>query len=326
MMRGEKTPGEKTAGAFTREQFTMGKVVTMQEAVAKYVKSGNLVFIGGMQHGEPFAAVHEILRQGIDHLQMVGCLVTSLSLLIGEGRIDKVFTGYYGQDVNRSYLLSRAKEMGKYPEFVEYSHFGIAQALMAGQMGIGFIPIRSQSGSDMLKFNPNITVIDDPFTGEKTGAVKAIVPDVGILHVQRCDAEGNAQRWGTLGVDAEGINASRTVIITTEKIVSSDIIHRDPNLTIIPGYRVAAVVEQPWGAHPLHLAGHYSGDWPGLLAELGSEDGYTNYMQKCVYGVKDWNEFLEKRKAMKGAAYFDRLKIQTVPSEPVLHGNKEAAK
>src|ERR1035437_10394219 len=150
-------------------------------------------------------------------------------------------------------MLSRAKEMGKLPRFVEYSHFGIAQALHAGQMGLPYIPVRSMVGSDMLKYNPNIKLIDDPFNpGAKIGAVKAINPDVGIIHVQQCDKDGNAQRYGTLGVDAEGINASRNVIITTEKIVDSDVIRRDPNRTIIPGYRVAAVVEQPWGAYPMH--------------------------------------------------------------------------
>ncbi len=304
----------------------MNKVMNMHDAISKYVKSGNLVFIGGMQHGEPFAAVMEIVRQKIDHLNTVGCLVTSLSLLIGEGRVDKVLTGYYGQDWTRAYWLTRAKAINRYPEFVEYSHFGIAQALMAGHMGVSFLPIRSQSGSDMLKYNPNIKVIDDPFTGGKIGAVKAIVPDVGILHVQRCDAEGNAQRYGSLGVDAEGINASKTVIITTEKIVSSDVVRRDPNRTIIPGYRVSAVVEQPWGAHPIHLAGHYSGDWPGLLAELGSEDGYDNFMNAYIYGTKDWNEFLELRKSVKGEGYFDRLRVEKIESDPIYSGFKELGK
>lgn len=302
----------------------MGKVLSMRDAIARYVKSGDTVFIGGMQHGEPSAAVHEILRQKIEHLKTVGCLVTSISLLIGEGRVDRVYTGYYGQDVNRFYWLNRAKSMGKYPVFQEYSHFGIAQALLAGQMGVSFLPVRSQVGSDILKYNTDVKVIDDPFTGGKIGAVKAIVPDVGILHVQRCDAEGNAQRWGTLGVDAEGINASRTVIITTEKIVDSDVIRRDPNRTIIPGYRVSAVVEQPWGAYPLHLSGHYLGDWPAFLAELGSEDGYESYMNMFVYGVGNWNEYLELRKATKGDAYFERLRVQTVPSDPIFTGYKES--
>lgn len=305
----------------------MTKVMTMREAISRHVKSGDLVFVGGMQHGEPFAAVQEILRQRIDHLKTAGCLFTSLSLLIGEGRVDKVFTGYYGQETSRFYWLVRAISTGKYPVFEEYSHYGMAAALMAGQMGIPYMPVRSQVGSDMLRYNPNIQVIDDPFNpGAKLGAVRAIVPDVGILHVQRCDAEGNAQRWGTLGVDSEGINASRTVIITTEKIVDSEYIRRDPQRTIIPGYRVSAVVEQPWGAHPLHLAGCYSGDWPGLLAELGSEDGYDNYMNTCVYGVKDFNEHMEVRKAMKGEKYFDRLRVEAISSEPVYSGYKELGK
>jgi glutaconate CoA-transferase subunit A len=297
--------------------------MTMQEAISGYVESGSLLFIGGMQHGEPFAAVHEILRQKIDKLTIVSCLTTSTSLLIGEGRVERMLTGYYHQEISRSLWLTRAKNLGKYPVFQEYSHYGIAAALHAGQMGIPYMPVRSMVGSDMLKYNPNIKIIDDPFTGGKIGAVKAIVPDVGILHTQRCDAEGNAQRWGTLGVDAEGINASRTVIITTEKIVDSDVIHRDPNRTIIPGYRVAAVVEQPWGAHPMHLAGCYSGDWPQLLSELGSDDKYDNFMETLVYGVKNWDEFMALRREALGEAYFRRLQIETVASDPIYSGFKE---
>ncbi len=305
----------------------MNKVATMREAISKYVKSGNTLFIGGMQHGESFAGIHEVLRQRIDHLTTVACLSVSISLLIGEGRVDKMLTGYFGQDWTRSYTLARAKEKGWYPEFVEYSHFGIAQALHAGQMGVPYLPVRCQVGSDMLKFNPNIKVIDDPFTpGAKIGAVKAIVPDVGILHVQRCDPEGNAQRWGSMGVDIEGINASRNVIITTEQIVDSDVIRRDPNRTVLPGYRVGAVVEAPWGAHPMHFAGCYNGDWPGFMAELGNEEGYEAYMRDFVYGTKDWNEVIELRKAVKGEAYFDRLKIGKIPSEPIYSGYSEATR
>jgi glutaconate CoA-transferase, subunit A len=299
----------------------MHKVMTMKEAIAKYVKSGATLFISGMQHGEPSAAVHEIARQKIDHLNLVCALVVSISILIGEGRVDKLFTGYINQDVNRSYTLGKAKAMGKLPVFEEYSHFGIALALLAGQMGVSYLPTRCQVGSDMLKYNPNIKLIDDPYTGGKIGSVKAINPDVGILHVQRCDAQGNAQKWGSLGVDIEGINASQTVIITTEKIVDSEVIRRDPNRTIIPGYRVSAVVEQPWGAHPLHMAGCYAGDMMSFLTDMGTKDAYENYLQRLVYGVSNWDEYLKVRKAMKPAGFFEKFQIRAVPSEPIYSGS-----
>jgi glutaconate CoA-transferase subunit A len=256
----------------------------------------------------------------VEHLNLVCCLVVSINLLIGEGRIDKLSTAYINQDAKRLYLLARAKAAGKLPVFEEYSHFGIAQALLAGQMGVSFLPVRSQVGSDMLKYNPNIKLIDDPFTGGKIGAVRAIVPDVGILHVQRCDLDGNAQKWGSLGVDIEGINASRRVIITTEKIVDSDVIRRDPNRTIIPGYRVSAVVEQPWGGHPMHLAGCYAGDSTGFLAELATQESYEQYLERLVYGVKDWNEYLEVKKSIKPPGFFERFQIEPVASDPVFSG------
>jgi glutaconate CoA-transferase, subunit A len=299
----------------------MKKVMSMKEAVSQHLRNGMTLFIGGMQHGEPSAAVHEIARQKIDHLHLVCCLVVSINILIGEGRVDRLSTAYIHQDVKRSYLLGRAKAMGKLPVFEEYSHFGIAQALLAGQMGVSYLPIRSQSGSDMLKHNPNIKVIDDPFNGGKIGAVRALVPDVGILHVQRCDADGNAQKWGSLGVDIEGINASRTVIITTEKIVDSDIIRRDPNRTIIPGYRVSAVVEQRLGAHPMHLSGCYAGDMTGYLGEFATQQGYEDYLTRLVYGVKDWNEYLEVKKNIKPPGFFEKFQIQTVASEPIYTGS-----
>jgi glutaconate CoA-transferase subunit A len=299
----------------------LSKVMTMKEAISKYVKSGSLLFVSGAQHGEPAAAMYEIIRQRIDHLTMVCVLVNSVSLMVGEGLVDRMITGYSQQDDTRSYGLAKAKAAGKYPVHEEYSHFGIATALFAGYVGIPFMPTRVLLGSDMMKYNENIKSIKDPFSGGNVGVVKAVVPDVGIIHVQRSDAEGNAQKWGSLGVDLEGINASKTVIVTTEKIVDSDVIRRDPNRTIIPGFRVSAVVEQPWGSYPMHLAGCYGGDMFGMMMEMRSKEGYENFVNKYIYGVKDWNEYLKLRREDKGAEYFDNLLIkEPVMSEPVIHG------
>jgi glutaconate CoA-transferase subunit A len=303
----------------------MSKVVTMREAISSYVKSGDTLFLGGMQHGEPSAAIHEIVRQKIDHLKLASALVTTSNLLIGEGLLDKLFVAYIFQDVKRSYLLGKARAMGRLPVFEEYSHFGISLALYAGQMGVPYLPSKSHLGSDFLKYNPNITVTLDPFSGKEICAIKAIVPDVGIVHCQRADAEGNAQRWGSMGVDVEGINASRKVIVTTEKIVDSDVIRRDPNRTFIPGFRVSAVVEQPWGAYPMHLAGCYADDMWGYLGEVAKAEGYENYVKRLVYGVGDWEGYLKERKAMKGPCYFDNLRIQPIASEPVYTGFERLA-
>ncbi|MFC2012118.1 CoA transferase subunit A [Chloroflexota bacterium] len=299
----------------------MSKVMTMREAISKFVKSGSTLFISGAQHGEPSAAVHEIVRQRIEHLTLICALASTTSLLVGEGLLDKLHTGFLPQDDKRSYAIAKAKANNTLPVIQEYSHFGISLALFAAQMGLPYLPTKSQIGSDMLKHNENLTTAECPFSGEKLGAVRAVVPDVGILHVQRADAEGNAQKWGTLGLDKEGINGSRTVIVTAEKIVDSDIIRRDPNRTIIPAFRVSAVVEQPWGAHPMHLAGCYNGDMFGHMMDLASQEGYERYTTKLVYGSSDWDEFLKLKREVKGDDYFNNLHIKSpLKSEPVVTG------
>lgn len=304
----------------------MGKVMTMKEAISKYVKSGSMIYLGGMQHGEPSAAVHEILRQKIDHLKLVHTLVTVSNLLVGEGLLDEVHVSFMMMDVKRSYPLQKAKAAGRLPVFIEYSHFGLSLALYAGQMGISYMPAKCHLGSDYFKINPNIVVAKDPFTGADVCAIKAIVPDIGIIHVQRCDAEGNAQRWGSMGVDPEGINACKTVIITTEKIVDAEVIRRDPNRTLIPGFRVSAVVEVPWGAHPMHLAGCYADDMWGYYAEVGRPEGYEAYVKRLVYGVSNWEEYLKERALVKGAKYFESLQINPIASEPIYTGNRRYTK
>jgi glutaconate CoA-transferase, subunit A len=296
------------------------KVMNLSEAVRKNVRPGDLLFVGGAIHGAPSAAVAEIVRQRINHLTVVSVL-TNTAPLVGEGLVDKVLTAYAMTDEKRSYALQRARsKFNVKVEFKEYSHFDIALALQAGYMGIPFMPTKSHLGSDMMKYNENIQAIDCPFVGGQIGIVRAVVPDVGVIHVQRCDAEGNAQKWGTLGVDFEGVNASRRVVITTEQIVDSDVIQRDPNRTIIPGFRVAAVVEQPFGAYPSHLAGCYD-EGLAIIGGMQDEANWENYINSTVYNVKDWNGYLENLKKISGPDLLDRIRIKNpLFSDPVITG------
>jgi glutaconate CoA-transferase subunit A len=294
----------------------------MQEAISTYVKSGDTLFISGAQHGEPSAAVHEIVRQKIGHLTVACALVETVGWMLGEGLLDTLLTGWYIQNEKRSYPMAKANAHGTVIR--EYSHFGIGMALLAGQIGIPYMPTRAMMGSDIPKYNDNIVKTSCPFTGEPIGAVKAIVPDTGIIHVPRCDEEGNAQKWGTLGLDVEGINASRKVIVTTEEIVDSSVIRSDPNRTIIPGFRVDAIVVQPFGAYPQHLNGCYRDDIGPYRGEKARKESSETYGEKLIYGVKVWDEYMKVREGMKGAGYFEKLKItDPVRSDAVITGDRE---
>jgi glutaconate CoA-transferase subunit A len=302
-----------------------GKVMTMKEAVKAYVKPGDTIFFSGMQHGEPVAAIHEIIRQRIDHLTVVPALTLTAGLLIAEGLVDKLITAFVRDlfDKRRSYTITKAKRTGRYPALEEHSHFGLTLALHAGELGIPFIPAKTLLGSDIEKHNKNITTLRCPFTGEITAAIRAINPDVGILHAQRADANGNAQKWGSLGMDSMGINASRKIIVSAEEIVPAGVIRSDPNRTIVPGVRVSAVVEEPWGAYPIHLAGCYDSDLKSYLGgiEGGSDETFETYLREFVYGVESRAELIRKISALKGEEFFERLRPKNIVfSEPVRMG------
>lgn len=301
------------------------KVMSMKQAIEAFVKPGDTVFFSGMQHGEPVAAIHEIIRQKIGHLTIVPALTLTVGLLIAEGLVDKLLTAFVRDlfDKRRSYTITKAKKNGTYPRLEEYSHFSLTLALHAGEMGISFLPTKTLLGSDLARHNKNITALECPFTGEKIAAVKAIHPDVGILHVQRADRLGNAQKWGSLGMDRMGVNASRKIIVSTEEIVDSKVIRSDPNRTIVPGARVSAIVEEPWGAYPIHLAGCYDSDLKSYLGgiEGGSTETFEEYMKEYVYGVESRAELMRKLKALKGEGFFEGLRPKNmVFSEPIRMG------
>ena len=275
-----------------------------------------------MQHGEPYAAEDEIVRQRIGRLTAVVALTHGSGFLIGEGLVDKLVSGYSSAlHRKQGYWGTKAKKNGCYPELEEYSHFGLSMALMAGSMEVPYMITRSMGGADFMKHHDNIKMISSPFSGEPVVAVKAIKPDVAIIHVQKADAEGYAQKFGTLGMDRCGTHASSRIIVTTERIVPSEVIRRDPGSTIVPGFLVSAVVEEPWGAYPIHLSGEYNSDAPAFRNEVATEEAYEYFVKEFIYGVSGRKEYLEKWKAAKGSDYFENLRIKNpIWSEPIKTG------
>jgi len=241
------------------------KLVSMQQAIAQHVPSGSMVMIGAqLEQMIPFAAGHEIIRQGRRDLTLVGPISDILfDQMIGAGCVSRVMAAWVGNaSAGMGYCFRRAVEKGipRAIETVDHTNLTLALALHAAAMGVPFMPTYTTLGSDLLKRNGNLREFSSPVNEERLVAVRALRPDVAILHVQRADAAGNAHLWGNLGVAIDGARASRKVIVVAEEIVAPEVIASDPNRTLIPGFLVTAVVHEPWGAHPSPVQGYYGRD------------------------------------------------------------------
>jgi glutaconate CoA-transferase subunit A len=182
-------------------------------------------------------------------------------------------------------------------EMVDYSNLTLALALHAASLGVPFLPTHSTLGSDLLKNNPNLHEFKSSVGEEKLVAVSALRPDVAVIHVQRADREGNAHVWANLGVAIDGVRAAKTVIVVAEEIVEPEMISSDPNRTLVPGFLVAAVVHEPWGAHPSPVQG-YCGRDHAFFAEYHAQsrtaEGAREWLARWVTGVPDRRAYMKQ--------------------------------
>ena len=265
----------------------------MHDAIAAHVHDGDTLVIEGFTHLICFAAGHEIIRQRRRDLTL--CRLTPdviYDQMIAAGCARKLVFSWAGNPGAGSLHVFRRAAEGKGPplELEEYSHFGMVGRFSAGAAKLPFWPLRNYMGTDLPRANPRIRTVTCPFTGEELAAVPALNPDVTIVHVQRADANGNAQVWGLLGVQKEAAFASRRVIVVCEELVDESVIRADPNRTIIPGMIVDAVVVEPWGAHPSYAQGYYDRDnefyvaWEAISRD---EARLMAWLDEWVFGVPD---------------------------------------
>lgn len=282
-----------------RDRGLREKVVTLEEA-ASFVRDGDSVGIGGSTMSRtPMAMIWALIRAGRKNLSCSRCITSSDGdLLFGSGASDHIVTSWFSQGI----LWGISKVMRHYTEtgqarYEEWSHMAVGMRFRAGAMGVPFMPVRSMLGSDVLKQRPEAKEIDCPFTGEKLLLVPALNPDVALIHVQRCDAYGNAQIDGLQFMDIDLAMAANKVILTTERIVSNDQIRRAPDQTKIPFFCVDAVVEVPFGCAPHECYGVYEPmmrHMEDYVARVNKDPvgGMKEYLDRFVYGPKSWTEFL----------------------------------
>jgi len=265
------------------------------------VPDGASVGIGGSTLSRtPLAIIWALIRAGRKDLFCARGITSSEGeLLLASGVSRHILTSWFSQGIvwGVSRVMRLYTETGR-ARFEEWSHMAVGLRFRAGAMGVPFLPMRSMMGSDVIGRLPEAKLIDCPFTGEKLVLVPALNPDVALIHVQRCDAYGNAQIDGLPFMDIDLAMAASRVILTTERIVSNDQIRRAPDHTKIPFMAVDAVVEAPFGAAPHECYGLYEplfGHLDGYAAQVRQdpEEGIHTYLERYFYGPKSWTEYLE---------------------------------
>jgi len=283
-----------------RDRGLREKVVSLGDA-ASFVRDGDSVGIGGSTMSRtPMALIWALIRAQRKNLSCSRCIISSDGdLLFGSGISDHIISSWFSQSIlwGVSKVMRHYTETGK-ATFEEWSHMAVGMRFRAGAMGVPFMPIRSMLGSDVLKQRPEAKEIECPFTGEKILLVPALNPDVALIHVQRCDAYGNAQIDGLQFMDIDLAMAANKVILTTERIVLNDQIRRAPDQTKIPFFAVDAVVEVPFGCAPHECYGAYEPMMKHMenyvaLVNKDPVGGMKEYLDRYVYGPKSWTEFLD---------------------------------
>ncbi len=303
------------------------KLMTAKEAVQRFVADGDTIYTGYTQI--PYSLTHEIIRQRRTDLEVVGgSLGPQATQLILAGCCRRVRAGYIAQAL-RPGPVTEMMESGRL-QFEDYSNGAIAVMLMAGAMGFPFVPMKWFLGTDYLKpeyeahpasflGHDKWKQIESPFDGEKYLALPALRPDVTVMHFQRADVYGNVQAWGAFGDARWALWAARKVIISVEQIVPTEVVRRDPNRTIIPGARVAAVVHDPWGAHPTAVPGYYDNDYSFIRVNgraYRSQENFDEFAQEWIHALPDRAAYLEHLKQRFGDDWLQSV-TPPAPLEPL---------
>jgi glutaconate CoA-transferase subunit A len=274
----------------------VAEIVTLAEGVRELVHDGDTVAFEGFTHLIPHAAGHEVIRQERRGLTLVRLTPDVIyDQLIGMGCASGLRFSWGGNPgVGSLHRLRDAVEHG-WPcplTIDEHSHAGMATAYTAGAANLPFGVLRGYTGTDLPAHTPTAAWVDCPFTGERLAAVRAIRPDVGIVHAQRADREGNVQLWGITGVQKEAVLASARSLVTVEEIVPE--LEPVPGATILPGWVVTAVAEAPGGAHPSYAHGYYDRDnefyrrWDAISRD---RDRFQEWMRRHVLETRDVVEY-----------------------------------
>jgi len=277
------------------------KLMSVSDAVSRFIHDGDYLASGGFGSVRISTAIlHEIVRQRKKKLGMSGHTATHDFQILAAGKCFDRCDIAYVVGLEMRGLSPNARRMMESGEVrvTEWSNATLGWRYKAAVMGIPFLPARSILGTDVFKHSAAKEIVC-PFTGQKLAAIPALFPDVGIIHVHRADVYGNAQIDGISIADYDVARASKRLIVTTERIVSTDEIRRDPSKTIAPYWLTDAVCHVPYGSYPGNMPYEYYSDEAHLAEWLDAERDQATldaFLNKYIFGTKDFEEYL----ALKG--------------------------
>lgn len=312
----------------TQEVTPVAEILTLAEAVRRFVTPGAHVSLGGFTISrQTMALTYEIIRQGIRDLHItLHSGGQALDLLVGAGCVRSVEIAYGGNGrfAPTCFRFRKAVQDGTLP-VEDYTNYQMAMRFWAGSVGLPFMPILSGMETDIERIwgfsegmrrdarlpDKKLVVMDNPFRGEprRVVLVPAINPDVTLLHVQKADHQGTVRIEGLTFTDIEQAKASRHVVVTCEEIVEPAELRADPNKNQIPFFMVSALVHAPYGAHPTSCHGYYDYDAVHLneYARLANDDArFRAFLDHYVFGANDHQAYLER----VGAEALRRIRAQ----------------
>ncbi|MDP2801002.1 MAG: CoA-transferase [Phreatobacter sp.] len=238
----------------------MAEFMSLRDAIAANLRDGDSVAMEGFTHLIPYAAGHEVIRQGQKDLTLIRMTPDIIyDQIVGMGQAKKLVFSWAGNPgVGSLHRVREEIEAGRLA-IEEHSHAAMANAFEAGAANLPFAVFRGYRGVDLPKVNPNIRSVTCPYTGEVLATVPAVRPDVAIIHALKADREGNVLLEGIVGVQKEAVLASKRSVVTVEEIVE-DFGPRSTNAVILPAWTVTAIAQVPGGAHPSYAQGYYKRD------------------------------------------------------------------
>jgi glutaconate CoA-transferase, subunit A len=300
-----KPPDPDGMRRWVREHKTrkpVDKLMTEQDAVSRFVSDGDyMAYDMNIAVRGPASLFREIIRQRKRDLWIAAKFSwADATLLVAGGCVSKVDVGW----METGAIISDALRSDKL-KFIEWTNGALSYRLLAGALGVPFLPMRYVGGTDVFE-KSGAKLVEDPYTGQRVVLVPALNPDVGIVHVHECDVFGNARIYGAGVAPKEIAMASKKLIISTEQIIDNEEIRRNPQRTTIPFYLADAVVLAPFGCYPGSVPGRYVADAENVLefAVAQIQGTADEYLEKYVFSVASHEEMLDKR---VGAAKLLRL-------------------